>query len=127
MNSKGCFDGVHSQSNRVLRHFLTVSVAGIDHNTPETKQLSEHSITSTESTSKENKLGLIANTIMVIVFWHKCGIIHIDYQQKQGTMSLKYDANLLNRFKEDSKKKHCNCLRRRECKSAHVPSRYDES
>lgn len=87
------------------RRFVTVDETWIHHYTPETKQQSKQWIMSGESAPKKAKTVLSAGKVMATVFWDSQGIILIDYLQKGKTITGEYYATLLDRLKEELKKK----------------------
>jgi len=99
--------------------FVAVDETWIHHYTPETKQQSKQWIMSGESASKKAKTVLSAGKVMATVFWDSQGIILIDYLQKGKIITEEYYATLLDRLKEELKKKQPRLMRK---KSA-LPSR----
>jgi len=87
------------------RRFVTVDETWIHYYTPETKQQSKQWIIFGENASKKAKTVLSAGKVMATVFWDSQGIILIDYLQKDKTITGAYYATLLDRLKEELKKK----------------------
>lgn len=83
--SRDCLALITHNSESLLRRSLTVDVASIYHNTPKITQQSNHRVSSGKSLLKKAKIGLSAKGVMV--FREACGIILINYLQKEWTIN----------------------------------------
>jgi len=100
-----CLAMFKRNSQDFWHRFVTVNETWIHYYTPETKQQSKQWIMSGESAPKKAKTILSAGKVMATVFWDSQGIILIDYLQKGKTITEEYYTTLLDRLKEELKKK----------------------
>lgn len=99
--SKLCLDMMKRNTRNFLKRFVTVDETWVHHYTPESKQQSKQWMAAGERAPKKAKTVLSAGKVMATVFWDSEGIIMIDYLAKGKTITGRYYADLLDRFKAE--------------------------
>ena len=103
--------------NRNLKEFLhpcvTINETWIHHYTPETKKQLKQWVEAGRSAPEQPKTQQSAGKVMTTLLWDVHGMIHIDYLEKEKTITAQYYRKLLDRFDATIKAKRPHLARKK--------------
>ncbi len=86
-----------------LCRFITTDETWVQYYTLESKKLSTEWTEKSQPAPKKVKMTLSFDKLTATVFWDTCGIIFIDYLEKDKTTNEEYYVALLQRLSEKEK------------------------